>query len=161
MAVGIWAMGLKFPGVVVSSCAELLPISLTAATFHPDGTSPWDNTELKSSRRAVDREGQRLNTRYGIWLMGEGAEVALDLRTAFTSLSIVIGLTDICSCCRGGVATTMVFQIRGHLICTLPKRRHWQTLTRIGGVVWEARLSSRRSLAYLLTLTLSLSLSQQ
>ena len=54
------AIGRKFAGEDGSSLAELLGISLTAATFHEEGTFPSMMTLLKRSSRAGRREGHFL-----------------------------------------------------------------------------------------------------
>ena len=54
------AIGLKLEGVVASSGAVLLPISLMAAVFHADGIVAVVQQQLKRSTRAGSREGHFL-----------------------------------------------------------------------------------------------------
>ena len=56
----IRAICLKLEGVVASSVAELLPISLMAAVFHADGIVAVVQQWLKRSTRARSREGHFL-----------------------------------------------------------------------------------------------------
>lgn len=57
---GVKAIGLKLEGVVGSSVAAFLPISLMATVLHADGIVAVFQQQLKSSTRAGSREGHLL-----------------------------------------------------------------------------------------------------
>ena len=57
---------------------------------------------LNRSRSAGTRDEHFLNTKYGIWSKGDGAEADLDLLMAATSSSCITGITEDMVCCGLG-----------------------------------------------------------
>ena len=102
LTAGVKAIGLKFLGQRGSSVAALFPISLKTATFQLDGMPPSVRMVLKRSSSAGTRDGHFLNTWYGSWSKGDGAEADLDLLMAANSSFCVTGMRDGMACCGLG-----------------------------------------------------------
>lgn len=86
---GVSAIGLKFPGLDLSSVAEPFAMSLIAAVFHCGGTRECVQQKLKMSTSAWVRAGHFLKMAYPILSNGEGADPAFTfLRTLEISVAV-------------------------------------------------------------------------
>ena len=82
------AIGLKLPGLVGSSAAELLGISLITADFHSLGMTDWVQQMLKRWSKTGIRAGHFLKMTYPTLSYGDGADADFNLlMTRATSLA--------------------------------------------------------------------------
>ena len=82
------AIGLKLPGLVGSSAAELLGVSLITADFHSLGLTDWVQQMLKRWSKTGIRAGYFLKMTYPTLSYGDGVDADFNiLMTRTTSLA--------------------------------------------------------------------------
>lgn len=84
------SIGRKLEGFLGSSFAVALGIRQITPCFYCEGKIPAQQQLLKRSNRAGIREGQRLNTKYGVWStgLGEDCERVLLMAAWISSMDI-------------------------------------------------------------------------
>ena len=98
---GVNAIGLKLPGLVGSSLAELLAINLIAADFHSLETMDFVQQILNMWTRIGIRAGHFLKVTYPILSKGEGAD-----------LDFILLITCMISDSENGVQSISVLGVR-------------------------------------------------
>ena len=96
---GVSAMGRKLAGLVASSAAGPLAISLTAAVFHCTGINECVQKKLKMSTRAGIRAGHFLKMLYPTLSKGDGVDAGLVL---LMTLAISLGVNGLQSISTSG-----------------------------------------------------------